>query len=417
MFAPPAPRVEAAAGHRAAADDRGSHVPRPRTLGRFAARRPWTVIGTWVIVAHGRHLRVRRLRAGPRGPVRGARARLPPTPPSCWREADSAEMGLGADVVAHPATLARRSSTPPRRGPSGGIQAAVARLPRTSLPAIRQAPCSPVGRPPSRPDVVSPRARSRWSASSTPRARTSAPQDLENLKSAPRRPPRTSSAADRGRRRPVLRLRDCARRRQRRARPARRDRDAAAGVRVAGRDGAADRDGAAGPRGRERLAAPGGVRRGHPRLGERDRVDDRARRRDRLRPVHAYPVPRAARRGPRPSRTRSVASLATAGRSVVFAGGTVVVAILGLAVARIPFITAGGIGISIIVLVMVLASITLLPALLGLAGHRVNGATGAAARPATAAGAGGAGTSAGTPRRTPWAPPSCCSPSRRRCPR
>ncbi len=66
-------------------------------------------------------------------------------------------------------------------------------------------------------------------------------------------------------------------------------------------------------------------------------------------------------------------SLATAGRSVVFAGGTVVVAILGLALARIPFITAGGIGISLVVLVMVLASITLLPALLGLAGHRVNG--------------------------------------------
>ncbi len=66
-------------------------------------------------------------------------------------------------------------------------------------------------------------------------------------------------------------------------------------------------------------------------------------------------------------------SLATAGRSVVFAGGTVVVAILGLAVARIPFVTAGGIGISLIVLVMVLASITLLPALMGISGHRVNG--------------------------------------------
>jgi RND superfamily putative drug exporter len=66
-------------------------------------------------------------------------------------------------------------------------------------------------------------------------------------------------------------------------------------------------------------------------------------------------------------------ALATAGRAVVFAGGTVVVAILGLAVARIPFITAGGVGISLVVLVMVLASITLLPALLGLAGHRVNG--------------------------------------------
>ena len=66
-------------------------------------------------------------------------------------------------------------------------------------------------------------------------------------------------------------------------------------------------------------------------------------------------------------------ALATAGRSVVIAGGTVVVAILGLAVARIPFVTAGGIGISLVVLVMVVASITLLPALLGLAGHRITG--------------------------------------------
>ena len=65
-------------------------------------------------------------------------------------------------------------------------------------------------------------------------------------------------------------------------------------------------------------------------------------------------------------------ALASAGRAVVVAGGTVVVAILGLAVARIPFITAGGIALSLVVLVMVLASITLLPALLGLAGHRVN---------------------------------------------
>ena len=35
-------------------------------------------------------------------------------------------------------------------------------------------------------------------------------------------------------------------------------------------------------------------------------------------------------------------ALATAGQAVVFAGGTVVVAILGLAVAGLPFVTAGG---------------------------------------------------------------------------
>ena len=64
-------------------------------------------------------------------------------------------------------------------------------------------------------------------------------------------------------------------------------------------------------------------------------------------------------------------SLATAGQAVVFAGGTVVVAILGLAFSGLPFVSAGGVGISAVVLVMVLAAITLLPALLGLAGHRL----------------------------------------------
>ncbi|MBB5839989.1 MMPL family transporter [Kribbella italica] len=65
-------------------------------------------------------------------------------------------------------------------------------------------------------------------------------------------------------------------------------------------------------------------------------------------------------------------AVATAGRAVVFAGGTVVIAILGLVVAGVPFMTAGGIAISLIVLTMVLASLTLLPAFLGLAGHRIN---------------------------------------------
>ena len=61
-------------------------------------------------------------------------------------------------------------------------------------------------------------------------------------------------------------------------------------------------------------------------------------------------------------------AVATAGRSVVFAGGTVLVAILGLAVAGIPFVTAAGVAISVVVLVMVAAAVTLLPALLALAG-------------------------------------------------
>ncbi len=53
---------------------------------------------------------------------------------------------------------------------------------------------------------------------------------------------------------------------------------------------------------------------------------------------------------------------ATAGQAVIFAGGTVVIAILGLAVAGVPFLTAAGVATSLVVLVIaVTAAITLLP--------------------------------------------------------
>jgi len=64
-------------------------------------------------------------------------------------------------------------------------------------------------------------------------------------------------------------------------------------------------------------------------------------------------------------------AVATAGRPVVFAGGTVVISILGMAVAGVPFMTAGGLAVSIVVLIMVAASVTLLPAFLGVAGVRL----------------------------------------------
>ncbi|WP_316752084.1 MMPL family transporter [Streptomyces herbicida] len=64
-------------------------------------------------------------------------------------------------------------------------------------------------------------------------------------------------------------------------------------------------------------------------------------------------------------------AVATAGRPVVFAGGTVVVSILGMAVANVPFMTVGGLAVSIVVLTMVVASVTLLPAFLGAAGSRL----------------------------------------------
>ncbi|MBA0050645.1 MMPL family transporter [Streptomyces sp. AJS327] len=63
---------------------------------------------------------------------------------------------------------------------------------------------------------------------------------------------------------------------------------------------------------------------------------------------------------------------AVAGHAVVFAGGTVVIAILGLNLAGIPFVGAMGIAAAITVAVMMVAALTLLPALLGLLGHRVN---------------------------------------------
>ncbi len=65
-------------------------------------------------------------------------------------------------------------------------------------------------------------------------------------------------------------------------------------------------------------------------------------------------------------------AVATAGQAVVFAGGTVVIAILGLGFAGVPFMTAAGVSTSVVVAIMVVASITLLPALLGLAGTNID---------------------------------------------
>lgn len=81
-----------------------------------------------------------------------------------------------------------------------------------------------------------------------------------------------------------------------------------------------------------------------------------------------------------PLRESIAKAVSTAGSSVVLAGGVVVVAILGLTVAGVPFMSAGAYAVSVIVLVMVLASITLLPALLAIAGNRVNGERGRARR-------------------------------------
>ncbi|MET0765697.1 MAG: MMPL family transporter [Blastococcus sp.] len=61
----------------------------------------------------------------------------------------------------------------------------------------------------------------------------------------------------------------------------------------------------------------------------------------------------------------------TAGSAVVFAGLTVMIALSGLAVVGIPFLTVMGVGAAGTVLVAVLVALTLLPALLGFAGARL----------------------------------------------
>jgi putative drug exporter of the RND superfamily len=65
---------------------------------------------------------------------------------------------------------------------------------------------------------------------------------------------------------------------------------------------------------------------------------------------------------------------ATAGLSVLFAGLTVIVAIMGLKVSGVPMMEMMGYGSAIMVAVVMLASITLLPAILGVVKHRVNSA-------------------------------------------
>ena len=63
---------------------------------------------------------------------------------------------------------------------------------------------------------------------------------------------------------------------------------------------------------------------------------------------------------------------ATSGGAVVFAGGTVTIALVSLAVANIPLVTTMGLMAAIAVVVAVAAALTLLPATLAIAGPRIN---------------------------------------------
>ncbi len=66
-----------------------------------------------------------------------------------------------------------------------------------------------------------------------------------------------------------------------------------------------------------------------------------------------------------------VVAIDTAGRSVLFAGATVVISLLGMLVMGVSFIQGLAVGAASVVAVTVVASLTLLPALLGFAGERI----------------------------------------------
>ena len=70
-------------------------------------------------------------------------------------------------------------------------------------------------------------------------------------------------------------------------------------------------------------------------------------------------------------RDAAVRALNTSGRAVLFAGTTVCIALLGMLVLRIGYISGLGIAAAITVLFTVAAATTLLPALLGFLGTRV----------------------------------------------
>ncbi|MEU2596458.1 MMPL family transporter [Streptomyces hirsutus] len=67
-------------------------------------------------------------------------------------------------------------------------------------------------------------------------------------------------------------------------------------------------------------------------------------------------------------------AVGTAGSAVVFAGLTVVIALVGLSVVNIPMLTKMGIAAAVTVAIAVLIALTMVPALLGYAGRRVRAA-------------------------------------------
>jgi putative drug exporter of the RND superfamily len=97
------------------------------------------------------------------------------------------------------------------------------------------------------------------------------------------------------------------------------------------------------------------------------------------------------------ARESVVEAIDTAGRAVLFAGSTVVIALLGMTLLGVDFLYGVAISASIGVLLVMLASLTLLPALLTIAGARVAAGGRRARRRARAAAESASGTVATAP--------------------
>jgi putative drug exporter of the RND superfamily len=80
---------------------------------------------------------------------------------------------------------------------------------------------------------------------------------------------------------------------------------------------------------------------------------------------------REATRAGRSPRAATLAAMDTAGRAVIVAGITVVISLLGMLLMGIPLVAGVGIGASVTVLLTMISSLTLLPALLALAQQRI----------------------------------------------
>ena len=96
-------------------------------------------------------------------------------------------------------------------------------------------------------------------------------------------------------------------------------------------------------------------------------------------------------------------AVATAGSAVVFAGMTVMIALVGLSVAGIPFLSVMGVAAAVGVAIAVLIALTLLPALLGFFGARLRPKQKAAAKDK---GDAGTPTRAARPPRAPRVGPA-----------